>query len=151
MQGDPYRWGLVEFEGYTPPADARTEADEPQLPLDVAQSIDSPLSIAQSARDGVGLAGRPTVPEGEGIQVVEDLAIENGQVSVEVESATEGTVSVFYETDGVMLSAASTTVSPDSPFSASLGTSGSTSGTVYVAFESTDGAVQALAIPVTGE
>lgn len=149
VQGDPYRWGLTEFEGYTPPADARRESDEPQVPLDVAQSIDSPLSIAQSAKDGVGLAGRPTVPKGEGVQVVENPVIETGQVTGQIESSADGTLNLFYEADGEIVSSASQTVTPGSPVTIELSAEGTSSGTVYLAFESTDGAVQALAIPVT--
>jgi LmbE family N-acetylglucosaminyl deacetylase len=151
VQGDPYRWGLTEFEGYTPPADARTEPEEPRMPLDVARSIDSPQSIAQSASDGVGLAGKPTVPEGEGVQVLDDPVIENGQVTLQVETTMEGTMNLFYEADGAIVSNASQTVSPGAPISVQLATDGSTAGTVYLAFESTEDEVQALAIPVTGQ
>lgn len=151
VQGDPYRWGLTGFEGYTPPADARTEPDEPQTPLDVAQSIDSPLSIAQSAEDGVGLAGRPTVPEGEGITVIEEPVLGNGEVTMQVESTSEGTLNLFYLSEGSIVSNTSQEVTPGSPLAVQLAVQGSGGGTVYAAFESTDGAVQALAIPVTGQ
>lgn len=150
VQGDPYRWGLVEFEGYTPPADARTEPDEPRMPLEVARSIDSPRSIAQAAEDGVGLAGQPTVPDGEGIQVVNEPVIEDGQVSVEVESASDGTVNLFFVADGTVGSSSSQSVTAGSPVSVELAANGSTDGTVYLAFERSDGAMQAMALPVTG-
>lgn len=150
VQGDPYRWGLTEFEGYTPPAEARTEPEEPQMPLEVARSIDSPQSIAQSARDGVGLAGKPTVAEGEGVQVVDDPVIENGQVTVQLQSASEGTLNLFYEADGAIVSSASQAVTPGSPFPVELAVDGSSGGTVYLAFEGSDGPVQSLALPVTG-
>ncbi len=151
VQGDPYRWGLTEFEGYTPPADARTEPDDPRMPLDVAQSNNSPQSIAQSARDGVGLAGKATLSEDEGVQVLDEMVIENGQVSVRVESETEGTLNLFYEADGEILSQANLSLIPGSPFSVVLATEESTSGTVYLAFESTEEEVQVLAIPVSAE
>lgn len=151
VQGDPYRWGLTEFEGYTPPADARTEPDDPRMPLDVTQSNNSPQSIAQSARDGVGLAGKATLSEDEGVQVLDEMVIENGQVSVRVESETEGTLNLFYEADGEILSQANLSLIPGSPFSVVLATEESTSGTVYLAFESTEEEVQALAIPVSAE
>lgn len=120
------------------------------MPLEVARSIDSPQSIAQAADDGVGLAGQPTVPDGEGIEVVNDLAIENGQVSVEVESASEGTANLFFVADGTVVSSSSQRVTAGSPVTVELAANGSTGGTVYLAFERADGAMQAMALPVTG-
>ncbi|MFC4224457.1 sugar-binding protein [Lysinibacter cavernae] len=56
VQGDPYRWGVATFDGWTPPAVA-TQA--PRLNFDALSSLASPQSIEQSARTGVPLAGKP--------------------------------------------------------------------------------------------
>lgn len=151
VQGDPYRWGHVDFEGYAPPADARTVPDEPQMPLDVAQSIQSPVSIAQSTRDGVGLAGKAMVPDGEGVEVVEGPVIEADQINLQVESTMEGTLNLFYEVNGTIVSSASQMVGPGQPISLELATEGSASGTIYLGFESTSGEVQARSLPVPGQ
>lgn len=62
VQGDPYRWGQASLPGYTPPAGRPTEPVDPQIPQDVARSVNSPQSILQSARTGVPLAGGPAAP-----------------------------------------------------------------------------------------
>ena len=54
VQGDPYRWGIAELPGWTPP---EVETQDPVIPLDALESIDSPQSIAQAARTGVALSG----------------------------------------------------------------------------------------------
>jgi LmbE family N-acetylglucosaminyl deacetylase len=59
VQGDPYRWGLASFEGYTPPPELPTDPVEPVIPSEAALSVDSPQSITQAAADGVALAGAP--------------------------------------------------------------------------------------------
>ena len=56
VQGDPYRWGIANLPGWTPP---EVETKEPVIPLDALESVDSPQSIAQAVRTGVALSGGP--------------------------------------------------------------------------------------------
>src|SRR5690606_39405955 len=51
VQGDPYRWGHVHLVDFT--LSDGGEVQPPQMPLEAAQSVDSPQSIVQSAGDGV--------------------------------------------------------------------------------------------------
>jgi hypothetical protein len=148
VQGDPYRWGKTTFEGFTPPSGSRTEPEAPQIPLEAAQSTLSPLSIAQSAMDGVGLAGKPSVAEGEGVTVIGEPGIENGEVTVELESGSDGTVNVFYGADDLTGAPVSGTVAPGAPSSIVVPAESASAGTLYISFENSEGAVQALSIPV---
>ena len=65
VQGDPYRWGVVRLEGYTPPAGRSTEPSAPVLPQTALQSVESPPSIAQAVLDDVPLAGGPAAQAGQ--------------------------------------------------------------------------------------
>ncbi|UYM06755.1 sugar-binding protein [Solicola gregarius] len=56
VQGDPYRWGIANLPDWTPP---EVETQDPVIPLDALESLDSPQSIAQAARTGVALSGGP--------------------------------------------------------------------------------------------
>jgi LmbE family N-acetylglucosaminyl deacetylase len=56
VQGDPYRWGVVRFPGWTPP-DVPTS--EPVIPSEALSSADSPQTIAQAVRNGVPIGGGP--------------------------------------------------------------------------------------------
>lgn len=92
VQGDPYRWGRVTFEGYTGPTE-RTSADEAIMPLDAAQSAHSPQSIRQSLEDGVPIGGHRALPEGEGVTIT-DSAADGGSVKVTLSSTVNGEVFV---------------------------------------------------------
>ena len=59
VQGDPYRWGVAQLDGYTPPADRSTTPAKPVVPLTALSSLDSPPSIRQAVRDNVPLGGGP--------------------------------------------------------------------------------------------
>lgn len=102
VQGDPYRWGLIEFEGFVPAADARTEVDEPVMPLEAALSVNSPQSIRQSAMDGVGLGGHPRVPDGEGVAVT-GVTVEGDSVVLDLSVAATGNLYIAYVVDGAVV------------------------------------------------
>jgi LmbE family N-acetylglucosaminyl deacetylase len=60
VRADPWRWGQISLEGLE---DAGSAPKEPTLPSTAARSVDSPLSIIQSAEDRVPLGGHvPTAP-----------------------------------------------------------------------------------------
>ncbi|MCS6711968.1 PIG-L family deacetylase [Brachybacterium sp. EF45031] len=61
VQADPYRWGVLELPERE---QAPSEPEEPIIPDTAARSVESPQSILQSARDGVGLGGFPALPDG---------------------------------------------------------------------------------------
>lgn len=58
-QADPYAWGTARLQGTRPP---QVPSREPEIPVEAAQSSDSPASVEQSRRTGVPLAGGPRLP-----------------------------------------------------------------------------------------
>ena len=62
VQSDPYRWGHATLAGYTPPADRPTTPEPPNVSNPNLNGVDSPQTIAQSARDGVPISGRVPAP-----------------------------------------------------------------------------------------
>jgi len=164
VQGDTYRWGQVTFEGYgsdmaspvaggaTPVADS-AEVDEPIVPLDVAQSTQSPQSIAQSAADGVPLAGRTPVAEGEGLANVEATVDANGQLALAYDAGASGLANYFLvDGEGAAIGSGMFEVTSGEALETTLVTIAGdpASYTLLVSFEIEAGAVQALALPVTG-
>lgn len=91
VRGDPYRWGLAELPGYTPPA---AEPKEPVLPDTAAKSVDSPLSILQSSADGVPLSGAPGLAA-DAVQVLSVRRVDATTVDVELAAEVAGTVRLF--------------------------------------------------------
>ncbi len=87
VQGDPYRWGDVTLAGYEP------ASEEPVLPGRVTQSEASPLSILQSARDGVPLSGSPSAQNP--VRIVSGPRLSDGAVSLELEAPGGGEADVF--------------------------------------------------------
>lgn len=165
VQGDPYRWGKVEFEGFgsdaaSPVAEGATpvsdtaEADEPIMPLDVAQSTQSPQSIAQSAADGVPLAGRTPVAEGEGLTNVEATVDDDtGQLTLTYDAGSNGMANYFLvDLEGASIGGGMFEVTAGEMSETTLVTIAGdpTSYTLLVSFENEAGAVQALALPLTG-
>ncbi|MFC0674438.1 sugar-binding protein [Brachybacterium hainanense] len=60
IQADPYRWGVLELPDLPEGAPAPREAT---IPRTAARSTASAQSIIQASGDGVGLGGRPRLPE----------------------------------------------------------------------------------------
>ena len=59
VQSDPYRWGHATLPGYTPPAGRPTTPAPPErVEPEPRTALDSPQTIAQSARNGVPISGR---------------------------------------------------------------------------------------------
>jgi hypothetical protein len=148
VQGDPYRWGKATFDGYTPPADARTTPDEPVIPTEAAQSISSPRSILQSTQDGVSLAGKPGVSAENELSLIGEPTLEGGNVTFTLRAgATTGTVYVFAWDGEAALASSTAWALEESEVTYRLDVGETTSGTILVGYETDDGAVQALAIP----
>ena len=70
VQSDPYRWGLATLAGYTPPPGRSPTPTPPNVSHPNLDGIDSPQTIAQSARDGVPISGRDPAPAGQAIDEV---------------------------------------------------------------------------------
>jgi hypothetical protein len=70
VQSDPWRWGHATVDGYTPPADRPTAAADPNVSNPNLNGVESPQTIAQSARNGVPISGRAPAPANDRIQVV---------------------------------------------------------------------------------
>jgi hypothetical protein len=160
VQGDPYRWGaiaLADETGATPQATpvadggtADVAVDEPVMPLDVALSTQSPFSIAQSASDGVPLAGMPPVETGLGLAFSQAPTLTDGSIDLAFEAGTNGTAEAFViDVDGTVV--ASQTIGVQSGVTdITIGdVSGSGDLTLLVSFLTGDGRVQALSTPVS--
>jgi LmbE family N-acetylglucosaminyl deacetylase len=104
VQGNPYRWGHADLDGYSPPSDRPTESAEPTMPLDVARSVDSPQSILQSASDGVPLGGSPFVGANMAVTFASDPTVSDDAVTFELLATGDGTANVFlWDTAGNVL------------------------------------------------
>jgi LmbE family N-acetylglucosaminyl deacetylase len=68
VQSDPYRWGHASVTGYTPPPDRPNTPPPPNLSNPNLNGVDSPQTIAQSARNGVPISGRPPAPRDDRIR-----------------------------------------------------------------------------------
>jgi LmbE family N-acetylglucosaminyl deacetylase len=163
VQGDPYRWGQITLEGFggdaaspaagdATPVTGDAELEAPIMPLDVAQSTLSPQSIAQSAGDGVPLAGRTPVAEGEGLTFTEDPTLIGDELTLSFESGSDGVANYFLvDASGAVVSEGTSDVQAGAAEAIFGGIAGSGDLTLLVSFETTDGAVQALAFPLTAE
>jgi hypothetical protein len=90
VQANPYGWGLVTLPGL---AESEPNPVDPILPSDVAQSVESPQSIAQSAKDGVPLGGAPGL-DPKSMQIRSATGADSS-VSVELRTKTAGHANVF--------------------------------------------------------
>lgn len=94
VQGDPYRWGRVALDGYTPPAGRSTTPAEPRMPLDALKSVDSPQSIEQAVRDDVALAGGPSATERTGGRI-DAVRVQGSTAYVTLRAGRSGSAHVF--------------------------------------------------------
>jgi hypothetical protein len=67
VQSDPWLWGHATVTGYTPPVDRPTTPADPNVSSPNLNGAESPQTIAQSARNGVPISGRPPAPRGDRI------------------------------------------------------------------------------------
>lgn len=149
VQGDPYRWGHVHLVDFT--LSDGGEVQPPQMPLEAAQSVDSPQSIVQSAGDGVPLAGNPAVPEGSEVTIADGPAVADGTLTATLQAGeASGRVHAFaIGPDGaigdqeVEIAAGET-----ADLSIDIGDADSASVILAYSFETDDGAVDAVAAPV---
>ena len=90
VQADPFRWGVLELPGLEAQPSAPVE---PRIPNTSARSVASPQSILQSAADGVGLGGFPSL--GADAVRVDKATRRRREISAVVRTAAPGTRRVF--------------------------------------------------------
>ncbi len=148
VQGDPYRWGALTLQGF--PLAGPAEPDAPVIPLYVALSVNSPQSIAQSAADGVPLAGKAPVPDGDGLSVIGTPTVEEGGVAFNLESGTAGIAHLYLVgADGVVAADQTFALEAGASLELTVPTTGDLSGgTVLLSFANEADQVQALAVPI---
>ena len=91
VQGDPYRWGRATLAGLHAPR--RSPGGRPGLPRDAARSVDSPQSIAQAARQRLGLSGGPR--PGTRVRILGRPRRTGDALVVRLRSSGRGTAHVF--------------------------------------------------------
>jgi LmbE family N-acetylglucosaminyl deacetylase len=97
IQSDPYRWGHASLPGYTPSATvAALPAVAPPAILSHSNldGVDSPETIAQSARDGVTISGRPAAPANDELSTVK-ASPSAGGATIRYTATGAGTAHVF--------------------------------------------------------
>jgi LmbE family N-acetylglucosaminyl deacetylase len=148
VQGDPYRWGKTPFDGYEPPADARTTPDEPVIPDAAAQSVNSPWSIMQSSQDGVSLAGKPAVTEPAAIRIDGEPTVTDGLLKVTIGTGeATGNLSIFAWDGEAVIASNQAFALDESSITFQLDVTSAPEGWLLIGFETDDGAVQAIAVP----
>lgn len=149
VQGDPYRWGHVNLDGYT--GEAGGELAPPLMPLEAMQSADSPWSIIQAANNGVGLAGGSMVSQSGQVTLVEGPTLEGTTITASVQSAdTGGDVHAFVVADNVVLGDEVVVLGPGETAELTLDLEEvpASEVTFAMSFTSEDGATQAVTAPV---
>ncbi len=95
VQSDPYRWGQATVEGYTPPAGRPTTVGAPIVGHPNLDGTQSPQTIAQSARNGVPIAGRQPATAGDRITVATRPVVRNGRVYLRLATSGRGTARLY--------------------------------------------------------
>ena len=94
VQSDPYRWGRATLPGYTPPAGRSTTPRAPNVSHPNLNSADSPETIAQSARNGVPIGGRPPAAPGNAIASIK-ATLGASQAVIDITAQGSGRAHVF--------------------------------------------------------
>ncbi|MCT1996898.1 PIG-L family deacetylase [Brachybacterium muris] len=97
VRADPWRWGQVALDGLD---DAGSDPKDAVLPSTAARSVDSPLSILQSAGDRVPLGGHsPTDPHLE----ITSVERKKDRITAILQSPVKGTATVLiWDGDSVL-------------------------------------------------
>jgi hypothetical protein len=94
VQSDPYRWGIATLDGYTPPADRPATPSEPNVSSPNLDGIESPQTIAQSARDGVPIAGRTPAPAHDRIWILRSR-LRSDSAEIDILGSGRGTARIY--------------------------------------------------------
>jgi LmbE family N-acetylglucosaminyl deacetylase len=145
VQGDPYRWGVVELPGWTPP-DVPTS--EPVIPSEALASEDSPQTIAQSVRNGVALGGGPAA-DPDSSATLRSATTGSGGVAATLSVAGTGTAHLFVVSDGEVLGSTVEAVTDTGQVVVDIPVSGSADGArVLLAYVADSGGTTSTAQPV---
>ena len=139
VQGDPYRWGLADLPGYTPPPDRPTTAPPPMMPKTAALSVNSPQSIIQAASTRIPLAAGPAADAS--VRLAGRPRVASGSTTFRLRTTAPG-VAYAYVWDGRILGHQTVNLSPGTTTVTVPGTT----GTLAVAFEATAGGTTSLAV-----
>jgi LmbE family N-acetylglucosaminyl deacetylase len=94
VQSNPYAWGRATIPGYTPPAGLPDTPPDPTISSSNLNGVDSPQTVAQSARDGVPIAGRVPAPANDRISDV-DVDLHRTRAEVEIKATGRGRAHIF--------------------------------------------------------
>ncbi len=94
VQSDPYRWGRATLTGYTPPSGRSTTPGQAIVGHPNLDGTLSPQTIAQSARNGVPIAGREPVRARDSITVTK-VRLRGNKISATITSTGAGTANLF--------------------------------------------------------
>ncbi|MDX6686558.1 MAG: hypothetical protein QOF86_2686 [Baekduia sp.] len=94
VQAAPYRWGHATVANYTPPAGRSTTPDAPNVSNPNLDGTKSPQTIAQSARDGVPIAGRTPAPASNRL-TIDHVKLNAASAEMDITSTGTGTARVY--------------------------------------------------------
>jgi LmbE family N-acetylglucosaminyl deacetylase len=94
VQAAPYRWGHAKVANYTPPVGRSTTPDEPNVSNPNLDGTKSPQTIAQSARDGVPIAGRKPAPASNRL-TIDHVKLNAASAEMDITSTGSGTARVY--------------------------------------------------------
>lgn len=112
VQSDPYRWGQATMTGYTPPAGRSTTAATAIVGHPNLDGTASPQTIAQSARNGVPIAGLEPVRAGDKI-TLSRTRLRGNRLQTTITSTGSGRANLFaYSGDTQQIPVWNTSCSP---------------------------------------
>lgn len=91
QQSEPSRWGHAYLDGYAPPAGRSSTPATPIIPDTALKSVQSPMSVYQSANRGVTLSGKQPTRAA----TVDNVKITDTAVTLDVAATEAGTARVF--------------------------------------------------------
>ncbi|HEX5926568.1 MAG TPA: Ig-like domain repeat protein [Baekduia sp.] len=94
VQAAPYRWGRAKVDNYTPPAGRPTVAPDPIVSSSNLDGTESPQTIAQSAANGVPIAGRTPAPAGNRL-TIDNVKLVGDAAELDITSTGSGTARVY--------------------------------------------------------
>jgi hypothetical protein len=94
VQAAPYRWGHAKLDGYAPPAGRSTTPDQPNVSNPNLDGTKSPQTIAQSAWEGVPIAGRRPAPAGNRL-TISNVRLTGDAAKLDITSTGTGTARVY--------------------------------------------------------
>jgi LmbE family N-acetylglucosaminyl deacetylase len=145
VQGDPYRWGIVRFPGWTPP-DVPTS--EPVIPSEALSSADSPQTIAQAVRNGVPIGGGPAADPASSA-VLRSAVAGSDSVAATLRVGGPGEAHLFVVSGGEVLGSTVETVSGSGRVAIDVPVSGDADGArALLAYVADSGGTTSSAQPV---